>query len=170
PLRILATGGLFLYLLQITNGVLYGLGRVNLVLGNSLIMAIVRIGAIYIFTSRILVNYYFYGSSFAAILETGVGAVALAYILSYVVGVVLNLTPLNQIITLDIKQDLIIPLVAAFGMGVILHQLVYRIQLPFLEEIPLLILASLIGLTAYLAILFWGNSLKISEARAILFK
>lgn len=170
PLRILTTGGLFLYLLQITNGVLYGLGRVNLVLGNSLIMAIVRIGAIYIFTSRILVNYYFYGSSFAAILETGVGAVALAYILSYVVGVVLNLTPLNQIITLDIKQDLIIPLVAAFGMGVILHQLVYRIQLPFLEEIPLLILASLIGLTAYLAILFWGNSLKISEARAILFK
>lgn len=170
PLRILATGGLFLYLLQITNGVLYGLGRVNLVLGNSLIMAIVRIGAIYLFTSRILVNYYFYGSSFAAILESGVGAVALAYILSYVVGVALNLTPLNQIITLDIKQDLIIPLVAGFGMGVILHQIVYRIQLPILEEIPLLILASLIGLTAYLAILIWGDSLKISEARAILFK
>ncbi|MGI6648604.1 MAG: putative polysaccharide biosynthesis protein [Bacillota bacterium] len=170
PLRVLATGGLFLYVIQITNGVLNGLGRVNLVLGNSLIMAIVRIGAIYIFTSRILVNYYFYGSSFAAILESGVGAVALAYILSYVVGVALNLTPLNQIITLDIKQDLIIPLVAGFGMGVILHQIVYRIQLPILEEIPLLILASLIGLTAYLAILIWGDSLKISEARAILFK
>ncbi|MDW7675017.1 MAG: polysaccharide biosynthesis protein, partial [Bacillota bacterium] len=49
-LRILALGGIFLYLQQTTSGILQGLGEVRAILQNTLIGGLVRLGGIYYLT------------------------------------------------------------------------------------------------------------------------
>lgn len=79
-IKILAAGGLGLYLIQIANSAHYGLGQSFRVLANTFLYLSLRIYLIFYFTSSI----------------GGLTALAWAYFASYLVGAALNLNSLRQ--------------------------------------------------------------------------
>jgi stage V sporulation protein B len=75
PLRILALGGVFLYVQQTLNSIMQGLGKVRVLLANTIISGSCQITGILLFTS---------------IPSWGINGAALALVISYFIGSTLN--------------------------------------------------------------------------------
>lgn len=188
PVRVLAGGGVFLYLLQTTNGILLGLGQAKRVLVNTLLFALIRILSLYGLTSLVLgmpadrglggpLTLPFLNSllphlpaniNLTGLLQTGLGMVALAYVISYAAGALLNLIPLyRRFINWKLKRDLLIPLAAAAGMGWIMAGLLVPLGRPGLNLVELLGIMG-VGLASYLIFLLAGGSLPLQEIRRLI--
>ncbi len=190
PVRVLVCGGIFLYLLQTTNGILLGLGQAKRVLANTLLFALVRILCLYGLTSlslriqaerglggpmtfpflNLLLPYLPSNLNFdlADLLHNGLGIIALAYVISYLVGAFLNFIPLyRRFINWELKRELLIPLLAAAGMGWIMANLTISLPMPGLNPVRLLGIMGL-GLASYLAFLLAGGSLQLNEIRRLI--
>jgi len=189
PVRILAMGGIFLYLLQTTNGILLGLGKAKRVLANTFIFALVRISGIYTLTSIGIMlqqgNGAFAQSSIpflnllegqlvnlglVTIFNNGLGVIALAYIISFVIGAALNFIPLyRRFIAWNLSMNIIIPMMAAAGMGCLMLKIVDQIPKTILVTAPILVQVMVIGLFSYFILLIAGGSIKVGEVRKLLF-
>jgi stage V sporulation protein B len=177
PVRILALGGIFLYLQQTTTGILLGLGQANRILANTIIYASVRIFGILAFTylgvilseGNVILNQVLQ-PNLAAILKNGLGVISLAYILSYFIGAVVNYVPLcRRIISCNPGPDFMGPLFAAVGMGLLMLQLLNQVLQIVPISISILLEVIMFGLITYLILLVAGGSLNISETRRLLF-
>lgn len=190
PVQVLASGAIFLYLLQTTNGILLGLGQAKRVLANTLLFALVRITGLYGLTSlslmlqagrepdSSLVLHFLnpllshlpasLNLSLASLLHNGLGMVALAYVISYVVGAFLNFIPLyRRFINWEFKRDLLVPLLAAAGMGWIMTSLTISFPMQGLNPVGLFGIMG-VGLAVYLTFLLAGGSLQLKEIRRLI--
>ncbi|MGF7185952.1 stage V sporulation protein B [Desulfitispora alkaliphila] len=109
-LRILALGGVFLYLHQTCSGILQGLGEVKIPLINSIVGGAIRLGGIYLL---------------AAIPSYGIKGVAIAVNLSFLTVAFLNLLALGKLVNfeLDVKNSIVKPLIASLVMLLVIIQL-----------------------------------------------
>ncbi|CAA7601401.1 stage V sporulation protein B [Acididesulfobacillus acetoxydans] len=149
-LRILVFGGIFSYVQQATNGILQGLGKVQLPVLHSIAGAAVRIPLIIILT---------------AMPQWGLLGAALAYVLGFVVMALLNLHAISRHtgLPLDLQHFLLQPLSAGIGMLVTLRLLYLGTG-----ESPLsYILQVAAGLVVYGLILFFNGAVKPSDLRRL---
>lgn len=104
-LRILAIGGIFLFLQQTTNGILQGLGEVNIPLINLLIGSTIKVIGIFILTSIF-----------------GIIGTALSMNIGFFVVAILNIISLSRKVCLGfhLKDMIIKPGIAAIGSGIVL--------------------------------------------------
>ena len=135
-LRVLAIGGLFVYIQQTTTGILQGLGKTFLPLIHSSVSATFRIPLLIYVTS---------------IPKWGLLGSAWVYVLSYFCIAVLNLMAIKRCIglTYEVKTLVIQPMMAGLGMVVLFKLMSLVIKLSLLSSIGF----SLIGLTVYFTIL-----------------
>lgn len=106
-LRILSLGGIFLYIHQITTGILQGLGKPGKVLLNLVLASLVKIAGIYYLT---------------AIPGLGIKGTAIALILNFMVAALLNVLSIARIsgFTLDFRKLIFKPAIALTGMVIIM--------------------------------------------------
>jgi stage V sporulation protein B len=132
-LRVLAVGGIGLYLIQISNGILYGLNRPRRVLGNTIVYSSVRIALICFFMSR----------------GSGLAPLAWAYLLSYLVGMLLNILPLCSYISSDLPPRLSSSLLAAVFMLLAIESVGFWCSQTGYAATPLLFFSVGAGLVVY---------------------
>lgn len=141
-ISILAVGGIGLYLIQITNGILYGLDQPRRVLVNTLIYSAVRVCCIYLLMTRL----------------GGLASLAWSYLFSYLVGMGLNILPLRPF--LDSKRP---PRLRSLMLASLFMVLASKISLSFANQTgyqPL----SVLGMTLGIGLLVYSITLLISEA------
>ena len=151
-LRVLAIGGLFVYIQQTTTGILQGLGKTFLPLIHSSVSAVFRIPLLIYVTS---------------IPKWGLLGSAWIYVLSYFCIAVLNLIAIKRCIglTYQVKTLVIQPMMAGLGMMVLFKFMSLVTTLSLLSSIGF----SLIGLTAYFAILFLNGGITTTDLKKIPF-
>ncbi len=88
-LKILALGSIFLYLQQTTNGILQGLGLVNIIILTTLISGTLKLGGIYLGGAHPL---------------KGPSCIAFSYVISYCLTAALNLGIINYKINLKLQR------------------------------------------------------------------
>ncbi|NPV89354.1 MAG: polysaccharide biosynthesis protein [Firmicutes bacterium] len=132
-LRVLALGGVGLYLIQITNGILYGLNRPRRVLVNTTFYSLVRIALICVFMSR----------------GSGLLPLAWAYLFSYLLGMLLNIAPLYSCIGSGRPPRLSSSLAAAGFMLLAIESVGLYFGQSGYPAVPLLLLMIGAGLTVY---------------------
>ncbi len=112
-LRVLAIGGIFLYLQQTTTGILQGLGKVQLPVLHSIIAAFVRIPVMYVLT---------------ALPQWGLVGSAWSYVLGFFIMAVLNLAAIIRFtgLPLDLQHFILQPISAGLLMF-----LTFRLLSPF---------------------------------------
>lgn len=94
-LQILSLGGIFLYLISTTIGIMQGLGLTKAVFINNLASAVTKLVCIYYF---------------AALEQMGLQGIALSFVLSYVVQCLLNLLTILKIVDIRLSfGEIIIP-------------------------------------------------------------
>lgn len=139
-LKVLAWGGLFLYLQQTSTGILQGLGRTDLAMRNSLVGAAITLGGIYWLT---------------AMPAYGIRGAAFSVVVSGIVACYLNLGDIARQAGLVISwQPLGKSLVAALAMGLVSYNL-YRLFWRYTPLPTALAGAIAVGLAVYL-LLSWS--------------
>lgn len=149
-LRVLVFGGIFSYIQQATNGILQGLGKVQLPVLHSIIGAAVRIPLIIVLT---------------ALPQWGLLGSAWAYVFGFIIMALLNLQAISRHtgLPLDLQHFLLQPLSAGIGMLLALR-LLYLIT----GESPLSYLLQItVGLLVYGVILALNGAIKHSDLRRL---
>jgi len=149
-LRILALGGIFLYIQQTTTGILQGLGKVQLPVLHSIIAAIIRIPILIYFT---------------ALPQWGLRGAALAFTIGYIIMAVLNLIAISRYtgMALDLQRFLLQPVSGGMGMLLIFHLLdpIIGGQVAgYLAEFS-------VGIIIYSMILFFNGGMTISDLQRL---
>lgn len=149
-LRVLALGGIFLYIQQTTTGILQGLGKVHLPVLHSIIAAIIRIPILVYFT---------------ALPQWGLRGAALAFTIGYIVMAVLNLMAISRYtgMALDLQRFFLQPVSGGFGMLLIFHLLD-----PILGgKIAGYLTEFSVGIALYSLILFFNGGITLSDLKRL---
>lgn len=138
-LRILSLGGIFLYIHQITTGILQGLGKPGKVLLNLVLASLVKIIGIYYLT---------------ALPNLGIKGAAIALILNFMVAALLNVLSIAKVsgFTLDFRKLIFKPAIALTGM-VIVMVLMLKLWGPAANLLTTISTTVLLGLGTYFVIL-----------------
>ena len=150
--KVLALGGIFVYIQQTTTGILQGLGRTSLPLIHSAISAAFRIPLLIHITS---------------IPTWGLLGSAWVYVLSYFCIAVLNLMAIKRCISLtyNVKMLVIQPLTAGLAMIIILKIISVFALVSLLQSLGLII----ISIIAYFAVLFASGGITDTDLKKIPF-
>ncbi|MGI6225724.1 MAG: stage V sporulation protein B [Peptococcales bacterium] len=146
-IRFLAWGAIFLYLAQTSNGILQGLGLVDKVLINTIIGSCIKLlGIIYL----------------VKIPELNINGAAVAFVLSFLIICILNLSIIHKATGFRLKiKQIILPFIAVLFMGgIIIIQTKYYIG--YFSEVFTTITSISVGLLLYfiLIIIFKQFSIK----------
>jgi len=149
-LRVLALGGIFLYIQQTTTGILQGLGKVHLPVLHSIIAAIIRIPILVYFT---------------ALPQWGLRGAALAFTIGYIIMAVLNLMAISRYtgMALDLQRFFLQPVSGGIGMLLIFHLLdpILGGQVAgYLAEFS-------VGIAIYSVILFFNGGITLSDLKRL---
>ena len=149
-LRLLALGGIFLYIQQTTTGILQGLGKVHLPVLNSIIAAIIRIPLLVYLT---------------CLPQWGLRGTAVAYTVGYIVMAVLNFMAIARYtgMPLDLQRFLLQPVSGGIGMLLIFHLLdpIFGGQVVgYLTEFS-------VGFALYGMILFFNGAVTLNDLKRL---
>jgi stage V sporulation protein B len=153
-LKILAMGGIFFYLQQITTGILQGLGKTFYPFRNLVGASIFKIVGIYYLTG---------------IPHLAINGTAGALVVSYMIMALLNLHDIHRLTGLRLNIDKIIirPLIAVAGMGWLLIALQSHTYWNALSEPVAVTGAVVIGFIGYSLLLMANGGLEIKELQRI---
>ncbi|HZK55588.1 MAG TPA: polysaccharide biosynthesis protein [Desulfosporosinus sp.] len=149
-LRVLALGGIFLYIQQTTTGILQGLGKVHLPVLHSIIAAIIRIPILVYLTS---------------LPQWGLRGTALAYTVGYIVMAVLNIVSISRYtgMPLDLQRFFLQPVSGGIGMLLLFHLLDPIIG----GHIGGYLAEFSIGFALYFTILFFNGGVSLSDLKRL---
>lgn len=144
-LRIVAVGGIFLYIHQITTGILQGLGKPGIVLLNLVLASLVKFSGIYVFTADP---------------KLGINGTALAMCFYFFSAAFLNIRSIAKIsgFTLQISKLIFKPSGAILGMALVIF-VVRHLLLANSPLLPVTLLSILIGFATYFILLFASGGL-----------
>jgi stage V sporulation protein B len=153
PLKMLALGCIFIYLQQTTNGILQGLGKVSIILKNSLVGACINVGGVYLLTAT----------------SMGIQGTALALNISALIVTGLNLFSLIQITGCTFKlTKLSLLCLAALIMGIGIWYLEYLLD-KYVGELQMLITVIVLGLVLYLIVLIIFGFISFKDIKRLPF-
>lgn len=142
-LRILAFGGIFAYILQTTNGILHGLGKMHLPVIHSMIAACIRIPLLVYLTK---------------LPQVGLLGCAWSYVIGFFVLAILNLTAIVRLtgLPIDLKTLILQP-----GSAGLASLIIFKLFTPFAALFPFgTLFLILLGFAVYLALLFFNGGLR----------
>lgn len=144
-LRIMALAGPFLYLQQVTTGILQGIGRADIPFKNLVLSSVLCLCGIYFLTASP---------------QLGIKGSAIAVSAGYVIMSMLNMIRLHQItgFQLDFNENIIKPLISAMGMSLVITCL-KKIMPEYGAGIGITLFACLLvgGLTYVILLLLTGG-------------
>jgi len=154
-LLVMATGGVFLYLMQTTTAILQGLGRPLLPFRNLIIASVFKLAGIYYLT---------------AVPDLGIRGAAAAMSVHYIVMSCLNLADIHRVtgLSLDLKEFMAKPALCAGLMGLAVFWARQRLFVPGVSPALALVLAVAAGTLAYGAVLIITGSLRREDIRRLL--
>ncbi|MGI6712758.1 MAG: putative polysaccharide biosynthesis protein [Bacillota bacterium] len=152
PLKILAFGGVFLYLQQILTSILQGMGCVKTLLLNMVCSGFFLIGGILLLTPLPLL---------------GINGAAIALSVSFFVGSMLNFYYLikNARLSLPYANILLKPFAAFFVSLIVMYFTDHWLRYKMLEEIPIILISVSLALIIYFLFLFFYGGLPQSTLK-----
>lgn len=149
-LRVLALGGIFLYIQQTTTGILQGLGKVHLPVLHSIIAAIIRIPILVYLTS---------------LPHWGLRGTALAYTVGFIVMAVLNIISISRYtgMPLDLQRFFLQPVSGGIGMLLIFHLLDPIIG----SRVAWYLIEFSVGFALYMIILFFNGGVTLADLKRL---
>jgi stage V sporulation protein B len=158
-LQVLALAGPFLYLQQITTGILQGAGRADVPFKNLVVSSLVSIVGVYYFT---------------AMPQLGIRGAAAGVAAGLIVMPVLNMLHLYKtgLFSLSVKENIFKPLLASMGMSLSIIYLKKMLYGYYVNDGLVLIISLAVGGVTYLALmlLFGGINDQDREKFRLLFK
>jgi len=154
-LLVMATGGVFLYLLQTSTAILQGLGRPLLPFRNLVVASVFKLAGIYYLT---------------AVPGLGIRGAAAAMSLHYIVMSCLNLADIHRAtgLSLDLKEVMAKPALCAGLTGLAVFWVRQRLFVPGVSPALALVLALAAGTVAYGAALLVTGTLRREDIRRLL--
>ena len=149
-LRVLALGGIFLYIQQTTTGILQGLGKMHLPVLHSIIAAIIRIPILVYLTS---------------LPHWGLRGTALAYTVGFIVMAVLNIISISRYtgMPLDLQRFFLQPVSGGIGMLLIFHLLDPIIG----GHVAWYLIEFSVGFALYMIILFFNGGVTLADLKRL---
>jgi len=149
-LRVLALGGIFLYIQQTTTGILQGLGKMHLPVLHSIIAAIIRIPILVYLTS---------------LPHWGLRGTALAYTVGFIVMAVLNIISISRYtgMPLDLQRFFLQPVSGGIGMLLIFHLLNPIIG----GHVAWYLIEFSVGFALYMIILFFNGGVTLADLKRL---
>ncbi len=152
-LKTLSLGCVFIYLQQTTNGILQGLGKVNIIVKNSLVGAVITISGVFFLTATSL----------------GIVGAAIAEIISASIVTILNLYALIMITGCNFKFSKAVVLSIGVIITCILTFKFEKILENYVGEIQLIIIIILLCLILYLIMIILLGFVSYKDVKRIPF-
>lgn len=156
PLRMLALGAVFFYLQQTTAGILQGLGKVTILLVNTLIAAVASITGVYYLT---------------AVPQLGIVGTAVAFNFSGVIGAGLNLLAITRITRIRLSSKKLITIIYATVIMVIIMIGGKSLSQTLIYASPLILstICIMLACLVYLVILGKTNLITVDDLNKVPF-